>query len=80
MSAILHQMLNLTMEETRFRIGDVVSVTDNASPYYADEGRILAVLLSKHGGTPVKYDVVFADGRSETFWDVQLKGSRSYES
>jgi hypothetical protein len=63
------------MEGSRFRVGDAVSITDGASPYYAEEGRVLAVLVNKHAATPHKYDVVFADGRSESFWGGQLKGT-----
>jgi hypothetical protein len=62
------------MEDSRFLVGDVVFITDGASPYYTEEGRVLAVLVNKHGALPHKYDVVFADGRSESFWSGQLKG------
>jgi hypothetical protein len=62
------------MENSPFRVGDTVSITDGASPYYTEEGRVLAVLVNKHGAMPHKYDVVFADGRSESFWGGQLKG------
>jgi hypothetical protein len=61
------------MEELPFRVGDIVYVTDNRSPYYSEEGRILAHLVSKHSHVPDKYDVVFADGRNEIFGDGQLK-------
>jgi hypothetical protein len=60
--------------EDSFQVGDVVLITDGASPYYTEEGRVLAVLVNKHGATPHKYDVVFADGRSGAFWGGQLKG------
>src|SRR5215468_3882642 len=34
-------------------------------PVTVEEGRILAILVNGHEGTPDKYDVVFGDGRSE---------------
>ena len=61
------------MEELPFRVGDAVYITDNRSPYYSQEGRILAHLVSKNAHIPDEYDVVFADGRNETFGDGQLK-------
>lgn len=61
------------MEELPFRVGDIVYITDNRSPYYSEEGRILAHLVSKHPHIPDKYDVVFADGRNEIFGDGQFK-------
>jgi hypothetical protein len=62
------------MEESRFLVGDVALITDGSSPYCTEEGRVLAVLVNKHGATPHKYDVVFGDGRSESFWGGQLQG------
>src|SRR5437762_8503354 len=73
-STVLSITQDQYMEERRFRVGDVVSITDRASPCYGEEGRVLAVLVNKHAGKPDKYDVVFADGRSEAFWDAQLRG------
>ena len=64
------------MEGSRFQVGDVVHIADVASPYYAAEGRILAILVNKQVGSPNKYDlydVVFSDGHSSTFWDAQLE-------
>jgi hypothetical protein len=61
------------MEGSRFQVGDVVHITDTASPYYAKEGRILAILVNRREHSPEKYDVVFADGRSVTFCDAQLE-------
>ena len=54
----------------------MVFITDIASPYYAEEGRILAILVNKHARSPDKYDVVFSNGRSVEFWDAQLKVKR----
>jgi hypothetical protein len=61
------------MEESRFQVGDVVHITDTASPYYSEEGHILAILVNRRAHSPEKYDVVFADGRSATFGDGQLE-------
>jgi len=61
------------MEGSRFQVGDVVNITDIASPYYSEEGRILAILVNRHARSPDKYEVVFAEGRSATFWDAQLE-------
>jgi hypothetical protein len=49
------------MKASRFCIGDAVFITDIASSCHGEEGRILAVLVNKHEGTPD----VFGDGRSE---------------
>ena len=68
-----HRMHNPSMEGSRFQVGDIVHITDIASPYYSEEGRILAILVDRRAHSPDKYDVVFADGRSATFWDAQLK-------
>jgi hypothetical protein len=54
----------------------VVHITDSASPYYREEGRILAVLVAKYKYSteiPDSYDVVFADGHSATFWNAQME-------
>jgi hypothetical protein len=66
------------MEESLpFRIGETVYIIDNGSPYYSQEGLILAHLVSKHAHLPDKYDVIFADGRSATFSGGQFKNDRS---
>ena len=62
-----------------FRIGETVYIIDNRSPYYSEQGRILAHLASKHPHLPDKYDVIFADGRSATFLGGQLKTKGSSE-
>jgi len=61
------------MEGSRFQVGDLVHITDVSSPYYAEQCRILAILITKHTHSLDSYDVVFADGRSATFWDAQLE-------
>jgi hypothetical protein len=60
------------MGKPRFRLGDAVYVRDRISPFYPEEGRILAILVNKKGHSPDQYDVVFADGHSAVFWDAQL--------
>jgi hypothetical protein len=60
------------MGHSRFHLGDTVYVRDAISPFYSEEGRILAVLVNKQEHSPDQYDVVFADGHSEVFWDAQL--------
>ena len=60
-----------------FRIGETVCVIDNGSPYYSQEGRILAHLVGKHAHIPDEYDVIFADGRSAMFWAGQLDAAKA---
>ena len=61
------------MEGSRFQVGNLVHITDVSSPYYAEQGRILAILVTKEAHSPAGYEVVFSDGRSATFWDAQLE-------
>ena len=60
-----------------FRIGETVYIIDNRSPYYSQQGRILAHLVGKHAHVPDEYDVVFADGRSATFGAGQLDATKA---
>ena len=60
-----------------FRIGETVYITDSRSPYYSQQGRILAHLVGKHAHLPDEYDVVFADGRSVTFGAGQLDTTKA---
>jgi hypothetical protein len=69
----MRRMHNPNMEGPRFQVGDLVHITDVSSPYYAEQGRILAILISKHAHSPDRYDVVFADGRSAAFGNAQLE-------
>ena len=66
------------MDELRpFRIGETVYIIDNRSPYYSQQGHILAHLVGKHSRIPDEYDVIFADGRSAMFWAGQLDATKT---
>ena len=61
-------------EEPRYQVGDVVSVTETiASAYTGRVGRIVHRVVSRYARTLDKYTVAFADGDTETFWDIQLR-------
>ena len=61
-------------EEPRFKVGDVVSVTETiASAFTGRVGRIVHRELSRYARTLDKYTVLFADSDTETFWDIQLR-------
>jgi hypothetical protein len=61
-----------------FRIGDTVYIIDHRSPYFSQEGRVLARLIGKHAHVPDEYDVVFADGRSARFGAGQLDKAQHF--
>jgi len=67
--------MRLTTDPPRFQIGTLVTVKNTiVSRYSKRVGKVVAINQNRHALTLDKYQVLFDNNATETFWDIQLEG------